>query len=62
MSQENDQSAADLGRINADLVRGLKRCSGIVRDYRSRLIAANSNDAPLMHGGHRDQDDGERTG
>jgi hypothetical protein len=49
VSQQDDApSPAELGRVNADLARALKRCSGMVRDYRARLMAANSNDAAFM--------------
>jgi hypothetical protein len=68
LSQQDDYpNVAQLGRLNADLTRSLQRCSGMVRDYRSRLIAANSNDAPFMAYGEagndrRRDEDGERTG
>ena len=70
MSEQSDNpNAADAGRVTADLTRSLRRCSGIVRDYRSRLIAANSNDATFLAFGEvgndrrdRDDDEDERTG
>lgn len=45
MSEQDDPKAAEAGRAADDLNRSLRRCSSMVRDYRSRLIAANSNDA-----------------
>lgn len=70
MSEQQDQpEAPDLGQVSDDLSRSLRRCSGMVRDYRSRLIAANSNDFSFMlsleadNDGERHQEgDGERTG
>ena len=69
MSHQDDvHNAADLRRVNADLARGLQRCSSVLRDYRSRLIAANSNDAFMICGepgndrGAARQDEDERTG
>jgi hypothetical protein len=39
--QDEDHKAADPDSVSATLERSLRRCSGMVRDYRSQLIATN---------------------
>jgi hypothetical protein len=54
--QEDELQAADLGRVGEDLSRSLRRCSGMVRDYRSLLIAANSNEVSFILSSQADND------
>ena len=46
--QDDDPKPADPDRVSATLERSLKRCSGMVRDYRSRLIEANFKGPEFM--------------
>ena len=46
--QDDDTKAADPDRVSATLERSLKRCSGMIRDYRSRLIEANFKGPEFM--------------
>jgi hypothetical protein len=39
--QDEDPKAADPDSVSATLERSLRRCSSMVRDYRSQLIATN---------------------
>ena len=44
----DDPKPADPDRVSATLERSLKRCSGMVRDYRSKLIEANFKGPEFM--------------
>lgn len=46
--QDDDPKAAYPDRVSATLERSLKRCSGMVRDYRSKLIEANFKSPEFM--------------
>jgi hypothetical protein len=46
--QDEDPKAADPDRVSDILERSLRRCSGIVRDYRSRLIETNFKGPEFM--------------
>ena len=46
--QDHVPSTAELRRVNAALAGSLQRCSAMVRDYRARLMAANSNEPGFM--------------
>jgi hypothetical protein len=45
---DEDAKAADPDRISAILERSLRRCSGMVRDYRSRLIETSFKGPEFM--------------
>jgi hypothetical protein len=46
--QQDKQEIGYLERVNAELTSGLRRCHVLVRDYRKKLMAANSNEPPFM--------------
>lgn len=46
--QDDDPKTVDSDRVSATLKRSLRRCSGIVRDYRSQLIEANFKSPEFM--------------
>lgn len=48
MSDRHDEHEnADPFRVNAELIESLGRCHVLVDDFRSKLIAANSNEPCL---------------
>ena len=45
---DEDPKAADPDSVSAILERSLRRCSGMVRDYRSQLIETNFKGPEFM--------------
>ena len=49
MSDQGDtQETGYFDRVNADLMRSLRRCHALVDDCRDKLVAANSNEPGFM--------------
>ena len=55
---DEDSKAADPDRISAILERSLRRCSGMVRDYRSQLIETNFKGPEFMLVAEAEGEDG----
>ena len=59
---DDDFKAADPDRVCATLERSLKRCSGMVRDYRSKLIETNFKGPEFMLGAEAANDAADEEG
>jgi hypothetical protein len=56
--QKEDPKAVDPDRVSTILERSLRRCSGMVRDYRSRLIETNFKGPEFMLVAEAEGEDG----
>ena len=56
--QDEDPKAVDPDRVSTILERSLRRCSGMVRDYRSQLIETNFKSPEFMLAAEADGEDG----
>jgi hypothetical protein len=54
--QQDSEEITQLRRVNADLIRGLKRCRVLLEDCRAKL-AANSNDPMAFDNDDREEEE-----